>query len=89
VLINAESKGEDALVSQVALILHSEPRLGAVLKQALDRVSNGTMPPEVFRDLAAYAAYRLSTEEHADPHEDEPIEDETDMDKQFGPVRKG
>jgi transcriptional regulator with XRE-family HTH domain len=69
VLINAEGQGEDALVSQVALILKAEPRLGEVLKEALDRVADGRMSPEVFGDLAAYAAYRLDTVERIERDE--------------------
>ena len=69
VLINAEGKGEDALVSQVALILKAEPRLGEVLKEALERVADGRMSPEVFHDLAAYAAYRLDTVERKERDE--------------------
>jgi transcriptional regulator with XRE-family HTH domain len=69
VLINAEGKGEDALINQVALILKAEPRLGKVLQEALDRIADGRMSPEVFRDLAAYAAYRLDTVERIEQDE--------------------
>ena len=65
-LINAEGKGDDALVYQVALILRSEPRLAQVLQEAITRVANGEMSASVFKDLAAYAAYRLDTETRGD-----------------------
>lgn len=70
VLIDAEGKGEDALVRQVALILKAEPQLGKVLQEALERVAEGRMSPEVFRDLAAYAAYRLDTVERLEQDEE-------------------
>lgn len=69
VLIDSDGKGEDALIRQVALILKAEPRLGKVLQEALERVSEGRMSPDVFRDLASYAAYRLDTVERLEQDE--------------------
>jgi transcriptional regulator with XRE-family HTH domain len=58
-VLDAEGLGKDALAAQIAAVMQAEPGLAEVFSQAMARVINGDMDPHTFRDLAAYAAYRL------------------------------
>jgi transcriptional regulator with XRE-family HTH domain len=47
------------LAAQMALLIEQEPELAKVFSVAMDRVLQGDMSPEGFRELAAYAAFRF------------------------------
>lgn len=62
-LIDAEGVGKDALAAQIAAVLEVEPKLAEVFGTAMQRVLDGQMELATFRDLAAYAAFRINTVE--------------------------
>ena len=61
-LLNGEGFTQDTLAAQIAAVLETEPKLAQVFGEAMQRVLDGQMEPSTFRDLAAYAAYRLNLE---------------------------
>ena len=61
------SEDKDTLAAQIAAVLETEPRLAEVFGRAMQRVLSGKMSNEAFRDLAAYAAFKIQlTEENDD-----------------------
>jgi hypothetical protein len=62
-IIDAEGVGKDALAAQIAAVLEMEPKLAEVFGEAMQRVLDGRMDLRIFKELAAYAAYRINTAE--------------------------
>jgi hypothetical protein len=60
------SENTDTLAAKVAAILGTQPRLARVFGDAMDRVLNGEMSNEAFRDLAACAAFKFQLVEERD-----------------------
>jgi transcriptional regulator with XRE-family HTH domain len=60
------SEDTDTLAAKIAAVLETEPRLARVFGDAMERVLNGEMSNEAFRDLAAYAAFKLQLVEEND-----------------------
>jgi transcriptional regulator with XRE-family HTH domain len=60
-IIDAEGVGKDALAAQIAAVLEMEPKLAEVFGEAMQRVLDGQMDLATFKELAAYAAYRINT----------------------------
>jgi hypothetical protein len=55
--------GKDALAAQMAAVLETEPKLAKVFGDAMQRVLDGQMDLGIFKDLAAYAGYRINMAE--------------------------
>ena len=47
----------------ISLLLQTEPGLKEIFQEAIQRVLDGNMSPDTFRELAQYTAYRLNLEE--------------------------
>ena len=62
------SEDKDTLAAKIAAVLETEPRLARLFGDAMDCVLSGAMSNEAFRDLAAYAAFKLQLTEEADQH---------------------
>ena len=62
-LLDARGVGDDALAAQISLLLQTEPGLKEIFQEAIQRVLDGNMSPDTFRELAQYTAYRLNLEE--------------------------
>ncbi len=60
---------KDTLAAQIAAVLETEPRLAEVFMRAMERVLNGEMSNETFRDLAAYAAFKIQLSEENDDND--------------------
>ena len=60
------TEDKDTLAAQIAAVLETEPRLAEVFGRAMNRVLNGEMSNEAFRDLAAYTAFKLQLTEEND-----------------------
>lgn len=60
------SEDKDTLAANIAAVLETEPRLARVFGDAMERVLNGEMSNETFRDLAAYAAFKIQLSEEND-----------------------
>lgn len=60
------SDDPDTLAAKIAAVIETEPRLARVFGDAMDRVLNGEMSNEAFRDLAAYAAFKFQLSEEND-----------------------
>ncbi len=59
-VLNSEGPVEnDALASQIAAVLETEPALRNVFREALSRMLEGKTSPETVRDLIRYASWRL------------------------------
>lgn len=76
-LLGTLSPSADQTVSQCAVLLQSVPALANVFAEAARRVAAGTMSPDTFRDLAAYAAFRVEI------HKGENIEHEQQAHKEI------
>lgn len=76
-LINAEVEElvPDTLAARISVVLQREPRLAEVFAEAMERVAEGNMEPDTFRDLAAYAAYRLNLESGGQDFDTQPQRD--------------
>ena len=68
------TEDKDALAAQIAAVLETEPRLAEVFGKAMQRVLNGEMSNEAFRDLAAYAAFKLQLTEENDANTSQQLE---------------
>jgi hypothetical protein len=62
----------DPLATEFALALRAEPRLAEIFTEALARVAAGRMSPTTFRELTAYAAYRINMDEGMDVDKEGP-----------------
>lgn len=58
--IPADLDDEAALAQQIAAVLNAEPTLKNVFREAVKRVQTGEMKPQTLKEIASYAAYRLS-----------------------------
>ena len=61
-LLNSESNTKDALASEIAIVLEQEPELERVFRNAIHQVLKEKVDPAVIKEIAAYAAFRLSLE---------------------------
>ena len=60
------SQDKDTLAAKIAAVIETQPRLARVFGDAMDRVLKGEVSNEAFRDLAAYAAFKLELSEEND-----------------------
>ena len=74
------SEGRDTLAAKIAAVLETQPRLARVFEEAMERVLNGEMSNEAFRDLAAYAAFKLQLVEENDAKSRQQSEDDPERD---------
>lgn len=58
-VLDGEGEHPNKLAAQIAAILEAEPRLANTFSKALERVLEGRMSPQTFRELAAFAAYQM------------------------------
>ncbi len=56
----AQSEIDDDLMNIIAGVIQKEPALEAVLKDAALKVISGEIAPEVLREIARYAAWRIN-----------------------------
>lgn len=70
------SEDRETLAAKIAAVLETEPRLARVFGDAMERVLNGEMSNEAFRDLAAYAAFKLQLVEENDANPSQPSEED-------------
>lgn len=61
-ILNSSLPGESALVARISAILEAKPELARVFVDAMTDIMERDAPPEVIRDIAAYAAFRLGLE---------------------------
>jgi transcriptional regulator with XRE-family HTH domain len=52
-------KGDNKLVSAIAILVEREPGLAKLFKDAMEDVEKGNLSPDDIREIIAYAAYRL------------------------------
>jgi transcriptional regulator with XRE-family HTH domain len=58
-LLGTLSPSDDQMLSQLTTLLSTSPALADVFLKAAHRVAEKTMSPDTFRDLTAYAAFRM------------------------------
>jgi len=58
-LVDMDVQGSAGLAAKVEAIVAQEPELGKVFEEACDLILDGKMTPDVFRDLIAYASFRM------------------------------
>ncbi len=58
-VLNADDVGANGLSAKVAAILETEPALAIAFTAAVDRVMNGDMTLDGFKELIRYTTYRL------------------------------
>lgn len=59
-LLNSMSDAS-TLSEQIAVILSHSPALEEELKEAVRRVKNGSLDPEILRDITSYALYKIGS----------------------------
>ena len=52
---------QDAFLAKIAMLVEREPRLKAILEQAIDDLSVGKLQLEAIEEIIDYAAYKLSS----------------------------
>jgi len=52
-------KGDEKLISSIAILVEREPVLAKLFKDAMADVERGNLSPEDIREIISYAAYRL------------------------------
>ena len=53
-------KGDEKLISSIAILVEREPVLAKLFKDAMADVERGNLSPDDIREIIAYATYRLS-----------------------------
>ena len=59
-LLDASGIGDDALAAQISLVLQKEPKLTLAFCTAMDRVLRSEVSLDTYRDIIAFAAYRIN-----------------------------
>lgn len=58
--LDGETSSPDQLVSQIAALLATYPRLAEIFSEVIARVLQEKISPDTFTDIAAYAAFRMN-----------------------------
>ncbi len=76
VILGSENATTDETLTRIVQVLRTEPRLIQVFADALSRMAEGNLSMQTFRDIAAYAAFRINQETENVRNTGEPIENE-------------
>lgn len=58
-----DMEGDDNLINKIAVLIEYEPGLESVFTRTVQLVESGKAPPELLREIVAFAAYRLNLQQ--------------------------
>jgi len=58
-LVDLNTEGASGLAAKIEALVNQEPELAKVFEEAVDLILEGKMSSSVFRDLVAYASFRM------------------------------
>jgi hypothetical protein len=58
-LVDLGGGGASGLSAKIEALVAQEPELAAVFEEAIDLILDDQMSPGIFRDLVAYASFRM------------------------------